>query len=51
MAEDAKEMCKCGKNPATPDLHSCRYQADINDDPTPSCTCCGDCEGECAADI
>ena len=44
-------MCKCGKNPATPEMHRCPYQAEINDNDTDFCNCCSDCSFECAMDI
>ncbi len=42
--------CKCGKHPVQP-LHTCPYQAEINDDSESLCDCCDDCEGNCADDI
>lgn len=44
------ELCKCGKNPATPQPHRCPYQYEINDDASESCNCCGECSYECAMD-
>jgi hypothetical protein len=48
--EEIKDKCKCGQ-PGTPELHSCPYQSDINDDDTEGCNCCPDCCHECAMDI
>lgn len=45
------EMCKCGENEATKELHPCHYNADVNNDDTPICTCCHECQYECAMDI
>lgn len=45
------EKCpNCSVNDAT-EPHSCPYRADINNDPDSLCTCCADCEHECAMDI
>ena len=45
------EMCaRCGKNPAT-ESHSCPYNEEINGDFNTLCTCCGDCQAECALEI
>jgi len=43
--------CKCGNKPAT-EPHSCPFASEIssNDDPE-YCTCCEDCEHDCAMDI
>ncbi len=46
--ETKVEMCGCGKNPATKELHSCPYQADVNNDDRECCKCCSDCAYECA---
>jgi len=44
-------MCRCGVNPAT-EPHSCPYAEDINgNDDSDFCTCCADCQHECAMDI
>lgn len=40
---------RCAK-PATPEMHSCPYQADVND-PADRCRCCDACQHECAQDI
>lgn len=50
-AEDAKQCCQsCKKNQATA-LHSCPYQADVNNDDATRCNCCQDCEYECLMSI
>ena len=33
------------------ELHACPYDADVNDDDTPTCPCCEECQEECADDI
>ena len=44
------EMCpKCGKNPAA-EPHICPYDSEINDD-YEECTCCSECESDCADEI
>jgi hypothetical protein len=47
-------MCKdkpeADRHEALP-LHSCPYNYDVNNDPTPCCTCCDVCQAECADDI
>ena len=44
-------MCRCGVNPAT-EPHPCPYAEEINDNDDPEfCTCCADCQHECAMDI
>ncbi len=45
-----KKCERCEKNAAT-SPHSCPYQADVNEDSETLCTCCEDCEYECAMDI
>lgn len=46
-----KQLCpSCKKNPAT-EPHKCPYRVEINDDEEFTCTCCEDCEYECAQDI
>lgn len=40
---------RCGC-PGT-ELHSCPYKSDINNDDTELCTCCDDCQGDCAMNI
>lgn len=42
-------LCKCGHQ-ASP-LHPCPYNEDVNDDPTPICTCCDHCAALCADEI
>lgn len=45
------ELCEvCHVNPAEPP-HTCPYAEDIGGDSDTLCTCCQDCEGECAQDI
>jgi hypothetical protein len=39
-----------GMNLALP-VHSCPYQADVNNDDRDYCTCCDTCADECAMDI
>ena len=43
-------MCECGKNPAT-EPHTCPYKEEIEDDHTTLCTCCKECEDQCADDV
>lgn len=45
-----KAMCKCDVNPAEP-AHTCPYAEDINNDSDTLCTCCRDCQYQCAMDI
>ncbi len=40
-----------GMNDAAPVKHACPYRADVNNDPTPVCTCCADCTQECRNDV
>lgn len=47
----AVAQCRCGKNPMTPDEHTCPYQEDVNNDSVSMCSCCADCQHECAMDI
>jgi hypothetical protein len=42
------KVCTCDRGY---ELHSCPYQADINNDDTPCCNCCPYCEDQCAWDI
>ena len=50
----ADGMCRgatCGrKNRALP-MHSCPYREEISDDPLTLCSCCEECQRECAMDI
>lgn len=48
---DVAKCQSCGKNNGTDELHSCPYNADINNDDSPCCNCCSDCCHECAMDI
>ena len=49
--ETAEEMCgACGVREAT-EPHPCPYRAEIHDDSESLCTCCDECEQECAWDI
>lgn len=46
-----KPVCEsCGKKEAQ-EPHPCPYAQDIHDDNETLCTCCEDCEYECAQDI
>lgn len=47
---DVELLCKCGINPAT-EPHPCPYQSDVNNDSDTLCTCCEDCQKQCADDI
>ncbi len=53
MVKRHTDKC-CGRasctNPATEE-HTCPYAEDINNDSTTLCTCCADCQHECAMDI
>lgn len=42
---------KCQSDAGTVELHSCPYDADVNDDPSPKCNCCEVCQGECCDEI
>jgi len=47
----SEELCPhCGVNPAS-DPHPCPYDEDVNNNPDSSCTCCEECEYQCAMDI
>ncbi len=39
----------CKNQPSN--YHTCPYQEDVNNDSDYQCTCCKDCEYECAMDI
>ena len=39
----------CKNSPS--DSHTCPYQKGVNNDSEYECTCCEDCEHECAMDI
>lgn len=41
---------RCHKHEAQ-DEHTCPYQEEINDDKEYTCTCCKECEEDCAMDI
>jgi hypothetical protein len=48
---ELEALCeRCKKSPAL-ELHECPFRADVHNDPRPCCTCCMDCQSECAADI
>jgi hypothetical protein len=49
--EAVSDKCqRCGKQvPA--ELHSCPYSLEIEEDDTPCCNCCEDCEDECAMEV
>ena len=49
MSEEKEEMKNCGHTKEKP--HSCPYGEDIYDDFETLCTCCADCEEQCAMDI
>ena len=44
-------ICRCSVNKCTKELHPCPYNADVNNDDTPICTCCENCQHECSMDI
>jgi hypothetical protein len=45
-----RHECTC--NEMDPfDLHSCPFQEDVNNDPNYECSCCPECEYQCAMDI
>ena len=46
-------MCegRTGCNNTDEEPHTCPYAEDINDDHETLCTCCADCQYECAMDI
>jgi hypothetical protein len=52
MMEEDKRLCpKCNKNPQTKP-HACPFASEIDEDNNPEyCTCCEECEHECAMDI
>lgn len=41
----------CDAAVPTSELQVCPFDADINNDSTPRCTCCDECRQECANDI
>lgn len=46
-------MCESSfdcKNPDT-EPHTCPYAEDIHEDSKTLCTCCSECEGQCADEI
>ena len=48
---ELSNLCEsCGKNPRTPE-HPCPYYVDMYNDTDYRCSCCPDCEYECAMDI
>jgi hypothetical protein len=52
MENEENKLCKCGKNPPSPDLHSCPFAVEIADnDDEDYCDCCDDCIYECAMDV
>ena len=51
MTLEKKTKCpNCGKNEAS-EPHLCPYKEEIGDDHETLCTCCPDCEYDCAMDI
>jgi len=50
MDEDELAHCKCGPEAQTTP-HTCPYQHDVNNDDKFLCTCCDNCETQCADDI
>jgi len=46
-------MCEGMRSCTYPDEepHICPFKEDINDDSETLCTCCADCQHECAMDI
>jgi len=48
--ENNNGMCKCGVNRRTKP-HACPYDEDMRGIYTANCTCCPECEHECAMDI
>lgn len=55
MTKDEKEfdplLCeKCQVNERAEE-HTCPYAVEISDDSESMCTCCSECEHECAMDI
>lgn len=48
---DKEELCEaCEERPAEP-LHSCPYAEELHDDDSERCTCCIDCQNECALSV
>lgn len=46
------ELCKHGCDHDRYEEHSCPYQSEINNDPNPEfCSCCEECEQDCAENI
>jgi len=52
-----ESTCKCPGRPEggcqdpTPELHSCTYSEELNDDDSDVCDCCVNCQHECCMDI
>lgn len=42
---------RCQELKGTPELHSCPYQCEINDDHEEACNCCEECSDQCVMDI
>lgn len=53
MSDPIVDLSKCQGCGATvePVLHSCPYQAEINDDDSDVCNCCENCAYECALEV
>jgi hypothetical protein len=45
------ECQQCHSDEGTDELHACPYDADVNNDDTPTCNCCDDCQGVCSDEI
>jgi hypothetical protein len=51
MKPEEKEKCPiCSTNDAE-QPHTCPFAEEINNDTETLCTCCADCEHQCAMDI
>lgn len=49
---DSNRLCpSCKRNHKSTYKHTCPYAEEMSDDHFTKCTCCSDCEHECAMDI
>jgi hypothetical protein len=50
VESECEKCLNCGKGNKEP-IHKCPYQQDVNNDENYTCTCCENCQHECAQDI
>lgn len=48
LDDKVEKKCKCGNKATAP--HPCPYMSDVHNDNETLCTCCEECEQECAND-